>query len=396
MITVRGRHIRPNRVLLLLALAAAGTLAACHPAPSSQSASASPALAADASELASRRLTLGTPAAPALLVRPSAQPHAFADTAPVQAPHPFTEMLVSWNLRVPPKAGASVLVRVTPDPAGQTGWTPWLHVGEWGQGAAVPKDLPRPQRDEASGVKVDVDWLIATTPQRWVQARLVAHGLPEGQQIAADRLDFTFTDAARIPEPGEPMFIAGAPLPGHGPSQPSVGAAVPFRSQKIPQKPEIAGRICSPTSVNMVMAYRGVDQPVLATADAAFDPVNNIYGNWPRNVQAAFAAGVPGYLTRINSWAQARAYLAAGQPIITSIQTKLGELRFAPYPATGGHLIVITGMDEQGGVWVNDPAESNPAKGRIRLMQDDMTRVWLRRTAGTAYILLPAQSGATP
>lgn len=395
---MRQAHATPigsRPIALLLAVAAAGTLAACHAGPSP--APASPELTADQSgTFASRRVTLGTPSAPALLVSVASRPHAFADAAPVRAPHAFTEMLVSWNLRVPPKAGASVLVRVTPDPAGQTGWTPWLHVGEWGGWGALPADLPRPQRDEPSGVKVDVDWLISTTPQRWAQVRLVAHGLPEGQQITADRLDFTFTDAARIPEPGEPMFIAGAPLPGHVPSQPSVGAPVPFRSQKIPQKPEIAGRICSPTSVNMVMAYRGVDQPVLTTADAAFDPVNNIYGNWPRNVQAAFAAGVPGYLTRINSWAQARAYLAAGQPIITSIQTKVGELRFAPYPATGGHLIVITGMDDQGGVWVNDPAESDPAKGRIRFMQDDMTRVWLRRTAGTAYILLPATSGATP
>ncbi|MGE3182339.1 MAG: N-acetylmuramoyl-L-alanine amidase-like domain-containing protein, partial [Phycisphaerae bacterium] len=51
---------------------------------------------------------------------------------------------------------------------------------------------------------------------------------------------------------------------------------VPFFSQRT-EKPEIAGRICSPTSVAMVMAYHGVTKPVAEVAAAAYDQAHDIY-----------------------------------------------------------------------------------------------------------------------
>ena len=61
---------------------------------------------------------------------------------------------------------------------------------------------------------------------------------------------------------------------------------MPFRSQKVERK-EIRGRICSPTSVSMVLAYRGVDRPTEEVAQTIFDESNRIFGNWPRAVAGA-------------------------------------------------------------------------------------------------------------
>jgi hypothetical protein len=141
----------------------------------------------------------------------------------------------------------------------------------------------------------------------------------------------------------------------------------------------------------MVMAYRGVEQPVNDVAERALDHDANIYGNWPNNVQAAYTFGVPGYLTRVNDWAEARRLLATGQPLIASIQADRGDLRGAPYRRTNGHLIVIRGLDENGDVLVNDPAASTPEDGIITYARQDMERVWLERTAGTTYVLLPPE-----
>jgi hypothetical protein len=121
-------------------------------------------------------------------------------------------------------------------------------------------------------------------------------------------------------------------------------------------------------------------------AERAFDAAHDIYGNWPRNIQAAFSFGVPGYLTRIVSWSQAEDLIRAEQPIIASIRVEAGQLRGAPYKKTDGHLIVITGFDGRGGVYVNDPAVPDPKLANVVYARDELDVVWLQR-GGTAYIL---------
>ncbi|MFN5662885.1 MAG: C39 family peptidase, partial [Planctomyces sp.] len=148
-----------------------------------------------------------------------------------------------------------------------------------------------------------------------------------------------------------------------------------------------SGRLCSPTSVSMVLAHAGNAAVVAQVAERAYDADNDIYGNWPRNVQAAFTMGLPGYLTRFSDWSQVERTLRAGQPIIASIQVRPGELRNAPYEKTAGHLIVLEGLTADGDVMVADPAVATAREGQLVYRRDDMTRVWLDRVDGTAYIL---------
>jgi hypothetical protein len=164
--------------------------------------------------------------------------------------------------------------------------------------------------------------------------------------------------------------------------------AVPARSQRV-EDPALAGRICSPTSVAMVMAYRGIERPTIEVARAVYDRAYDIYGNWPRAIQAAYAFGVPGYLRRFSSWAEVERCIADDQPLVISIRFKEGALAGAPISSSDGHIIVLAGFDADGNVEVNDPAFGPPASGRRRYARADLERAWLRATAGTAYVLSP-------
>lgn len=160
---------------------------------------------------------------------------------------------------------------------------------------------------------------------------------------------------------------------------------VPFLSQHVEQ-PDLQGNICSPTSVAMLLQFRGVAATPESVARAAFDPRHRIFGNWPRNVQAAFERGVPGYVRRFDRWNEVEALLAAGQPLIASIRDPNGELQGTPYPRTVGHLLVIRGFDAADNILVNDPAGRDAAHGRLTYDRAQFERAWLDN-GGVAYVL---------
>ena len=117
-----------------------------------------------------------------------------------------------------------------------------------------------------------------------------------------------------------------------------------------------------------------------------YDADHDIYGNWPRAVQAAFELGVPGTLVRLSSWRAVEHFLASGVPLVVSVKAEEGELRGAPYPRTSGHLLVIRGLTEAGDVLVNDPAADGPASVPRTYHREDLERCWMRR-GGVAYAI---------
>ena len=294
------------------------------------------------------------------------------ELAPYSVSRPFREVLLSWNVETPPGAGFRVEARIA-RAAGD--WSPWLAVGEWG---TVPKET----RVEAfDGGRVDVDHLRLAEPHERVQVRLRGFRAESaaGARLRVERVSICVSDLADlIRTPADPCF---------GTEAPRGRLDVPFRSQTA-EDPEIASRICSPTSLAMVLAFRGIDRPTAEVAARAFDPVHDLYGNWPRNVQAAFSYGVPGYVTRFSRWHQVSEMLRGGQPLIFSIRADEGELRGAPYPSTKGHLLVLTGYDGEGGCFVNDPAATGTTEGATTYRLADLERVWLAK-GGVAYVLLP-------
>ena len=282
---------------------------------------------------------------------------------------PFNELLPSWNVDVPDGAGFRVELRV----GRGAEWSPWLYAGDWG---VTPPAEPLVAFDRG---RVDVDWFRSDELWERAQYRLTGAGDPLPRLA---RFALCFSDRTDGGTPPEPVW---------GPRLSEAGwqrrLEVPFRAQGA-EGPELGPRICSPTSVSMLLAYRGVECPTAEVAARAYDRAHDIYGNWPRAVQAAYSYGVPGYVTRFADWYEVRRMIVQGQPLVVSIRAKEGELANAPYPSTNGHLLVLTGFDERGDVLVNDPAASGAEQGVAVYSREEMERVWMGN-GGTAYVLEP-------
>jgi hypothetical protein len=164
----------------------------------------------------------------------------------------------------------------------------------------------------------------------------------------------------------------------------AVRLSVPALSQ-IVEGGHLGSRICSPTSVAMVLTYWDAADTVTGLAAEMFHPELDLYGVWPAAIQAAARRGVLGYLLRFPDWASAAWCLRHGLPIIASVRYDRGELAGAAIAATAGHLLVLTGY-EDGSVLVNDPAASEPSMVPRRYAVQDLARVWLAR-AGVGYVL---------
>ena len=285
----------------------------------------------------------------------------------------FNELLLSWNVDCPPSAGFRVELRVGRAKDGL--WTPWLHVGDWGAGSPTEKPLV-----ECPLGKVDVDYFTSKESFERAQCRVVPVG---AGTVRVRRLGFCFSDTL-----GKSRPAAGDQA---GAERSATDAwsrrlTVPFRSQRTEHE-TLASKICSPTSVAMVLEYRGVSRTTADVAARVFDPAHGIYGNWPRAVQAAYSFGVPGYLARYSEWSEVERLIARGQPLVISVRVKKGELDGAPYGSTDGHLLVLAGFDRDGNVLVCDPAATPFEGGERAYRRDQLARVWMG-LGGTAYVLL--------
>jgi hypothetical protein len=96
--------------------------------------------------------------------------------------------------------------------------------------------------------------------------------------------------------------------------------------------------------------------PLVKNAAAIYDPEHALFGNWMRATQRAGELGLEAWVDRFRDWDQVRQVLAAGAPIIASIQFKAGKFPSAVSKSSDGHLIVIRGFAPDGNVIVNDPA----------------------------------------
>ncbi len=293
-------------------------------------------------------------------------------SGPLRVRPRFGEALVGANIDLPEGTSAAVDIRVLNDRARFI--SPWLRLAAWGD--SIPPTHAAAARefaDARSGLsgKVNVDCFESSSSFDALEYRITA----STREARIRRVSVVLTDTQ--------AWV------GRNPAwrpQNAITLDVPFRSQQTPD-PTLSGRLCSPTSVAMVLAYQGVDVPVIDVARRAYDPVEYLYGNWPHNVQAAHTFGAPATLARFDRWSDVERVLASGQPIIASIAAGLGELRGAPYPKTGGHLIVLRGMTGHGDVLVNDPAVSTAALGQLIYLREDLTNVWMHHSHGTAYII---------
>lgn len=298
-------------------------------------------------------------------------------------PMKFNEVVLSWNLDTPPGCGAWVEARV--GRRWDDSWSPWMYFGDWGD------HVPAVERVmESDAGKIRVDYFASDERFDRVQYRVRATcATGKTGDVRVRRVVLSLSDLTGIPTATR---IHAPTIRKVSEQQWRRRLDVPFATQHVDGRPELAGQACSPVSLTMVLRYHGADVSTEQVVDACFDPTHKIYGNWPRNVQAAYSLGVPAYLRRITDWTTAEHYIALGQPLIISIRfDKDHPMKNCVYDFTDGHLIVIAGFGQNGEVHVNDPAMSNAESGCRVYYRDDLENAWWRGSGGLTYVLMPPQ-----
>ena len=151
----------------------------------------------------------------------------------------------------------------------------------------------------------------------------------------------------------------------------------------------MAGSICCPTCISMVLESHGIRLPTLQVAAEALDTENDIYGNWPRAAQLVVKHGLESFVTRFRGDDDVKRMIARGLPVVASIRARKGELTRARYDRTAGHLILIRGFTPEGEYIVNDPYSEGPEGEESVYPKDDIRRVWFDKGGAGIVILDP-------
>ncbi|CAM3435650.1 peptidase C39 family protein [Deinococcus saxicola] len=296
----------------------------------------------------------------------SLAPGVFSGTltsAPLGAPA-FDELVPSWNALTPGAGSVSVEVRA------QTGaaWSRWYSFGTWS--SAEGRSSLNGQKDSAGQVMTDT--LRLSKKVTAYQYRVTLRG--EGTTLRL--LAFNTSDRTRQ---------------SAGLGQVSDRAAwgkvndVPQRSQMIyPGGGEVW---CSPTSVSMILAARGVDVTVPQAAKATYDRTYDGTGNWSFNAAYAGALGQRAYVTRLPSLAAAEKFTGAGLPLAVSLGWQKGELPGAAMATSSGHLMVLIGFDRAGNPVLNDPAAPSNETVRRTYPRAAFEKLWLSHSGGLSYVI---------
>lgn len=147
----------------------------------------------------------------------------------------------------------------------------------------------------------------------------------------------------------------------------------------------IASRICSPTSLTMVLNRMGENLIVEEVAWNCYDYKYEGFGNWAFNVAFAGSLGYEAYI-EYGSITALQRELFKGYPVIVSVKYT-NDIKNKKYPylenstlTTSGHLIVVCGMssDMNGKryVVVNDPAGKNNKSVRRKYKLEEFLEAW--------------------
>lgn len=253
----------------------------------------------------------------------------------------FNELVASWNAYTPEKTyiELSVQARVEDE------WTSWYSYGKWSSNndsASV-----RGQADKLA--KLSIDTLEILSGKYADALRYKLDLKREDSGVESPSLKSVYM-ALKTEVENKSILSEDINY--------LVELDVPERSQMIIA--EIGNRICSPTSLAMVLEYYGHHMTTEEAAAGVIDNEIDIYGNWSYNASYAGSKGLKSYVARFDSVDEIKKKIAEGIPLIASIKTKSKDtLVGAPQAYPSGHLIVIRGFKENDGeeyIIVNDPA----------------------------------------
>lgn len=296
--------------------------------------------------------------------------------SPVIQTAPFRELIISWNADTPAGTALAVEAQVL---IGRK-WSEWFSWGTWGGKSASAA------KAASKLAKMDVDTLTIS-----------------GEKATAVRYRLTLTSSDPRVTPAVRLValtIKGEPSSSANPSP--AAAAGWERNLPVPayaqakRDPRIASRICSPTSLSMVMNYWGTAVTPEEAAWGSYDHRGDLFGNWSFNAAYAGRRGFTSYVAYLNSLDDLKREIANGFPVIAAVWYKNSEavqqplpvLHGAPVDYTDGHLVVVRGFKVKGGkeyVLVNDPAGGDNAAVYREYAADEFVAAWVK----VAYIIRP-------
>lgn len=314
------------------------------------------------------------------------------------------EAVASWNARTP--TGTFVETTFRGRKTDGT-WTKWYVLGRWASGNDFAGgDIHRTsldgQNDQDAAIYTDTFSVRTGKEIGAYQVRATLYR-PRGSAATPtlDALSVMSNEYIGTYDRPTSAFTLGR----------QVELAVPRFSQNIHrgEYPEFGGGgqvWCSPTSTSMVQYSFGDDHEVPASElagivapngdpqvpYAAINTWDYTYegaGNWPFNAAYAHRFGLDTFVTRLRSLAEAERFIAAGIPVITSLNWELAEMPEAGYE-TDGHLMVIIGFTADGDPILNDPASNSNDGVRNVYTRRNFERVWQDSTDGIVYLYHPA------
>lgn len=280
-------------------------------------------------------------------------------SSPFDSPFPMSEILPTWNVDRPTSTGFAVYFQLSED---GSSWTEWLFLGRDG---STPKSLDKTLHTR--GAVVDVDFMLLTKPFRYFKWRIeLFTQIPKSSPILR-RFAVCYGNSSGDEEIFK-KFSGKITVPEGWARK----LEMPYYSQLTPEKDiteSMRYSICCPASLRMVLEYYGVKRSARELCDLNLDPEYQIWGGWPKSAQTLYSFGFRSYVTQIRSFDEIKSFIARGIPLIISIRAKKGELQSAPYPEVGGHVLVISGLTEDGHVWMEDPYNTDGKTG---------SRLWTR------------------
>jgi hypothetical protein len=166
----------------------------------------------------------------------------------------------------------------------------------------------------------------------------------------------------------------------------SVRCVVPAISQLTAPR-AIRHRICSPTCVAMVLAYHRLDVSLLRAVQSCLHPPTGLFGVWPLAIRTLTDAGLIAAVECFDDFDSVAPLLDRGLPVVASIRFAHGALLGSPLNGTDGHLVVVTGLDDEW-VYVNDPAARDASVVPRRYSRAALAAAWFSER-GAAYVAAP-------
>ena len=285
------------------------------------------------------------------------------ETHPIEIPSGFDHATLSWNIHHHPRSEYSVGFRVRGQ---QFGWSAWLG----------PEMKSRKNPGFETTWVWDVDQVSSRFPCSHFQIRLRLSTPGEDIHAPIVKAIYFTSRNSRVFE---------LSCLNEVPEETPLIEKVPHLCQH-DIDPDQGDRLCSPTCVAMVLNGYDIKVSPKGVAELCYDKQSNLYGVWPKAIEAAFHHRTLAWVEFIGNWTRATHYLKRGIPLICSIAFRKNELENPPYPSTDGHLLVLLGIDKEGNAITHDPNLPSEEGAYLKWTPKDFSKAWFGH-GGAAYVL---------